>query len=102
MNIDDVSMPTAGSAFLRQKSVEISVSLSWNIYCDPLLRRIRRLVPGVRVRFAPRRRDGADTADDAATAGSAAPAEPLAAVHLEEAPERAFADDIVIYLDFQS
>ena len=86
---------------------QVSAPLSWNIFYDPLLRRIHRLIPGVSVRFV-RRADGPAAAGTGAaspgsatgSAGGEPPAGEQPPAHLEEAPERAFADDLVIYIAF--
>jgi hypothetical protein len=84
---------------------QVSAPLSWNIYYDPLLRRINRLIPGVRVQFV--RRPSGDpptsestSVDAAATAPAPSSGATGEAAPLEEAPDRAFADDLVIYFDF--
>ena len=83
---------------------QVSAPLSWNIYYDPLLRRISRLIPGVRINFV-RRADGPpaseSTSDGAAAAAASSSSGDIGeAAPLEEAPDRAFADDLVIYFDF--
>ena len=79
---------------------QVSAPLSWNIYYDPLLRRISRLIPGVRINFV-RRSDGVAASDDAAAAAAASSSGDTGeAAPPEEAPDRAFADDLVIYFDF--
>jgi hypothetical protein len=94
---------------------QVSAPLSWNIYYDPLLRRIHRLIPGVRVRLVrrsavpPNPDAGAVSSDEGAAGGTSSdgaavpplpPPLPVTAA-LDESPERAFADDLVIYLVFE-